>query len=652
MVYGSWRVLKEWDLADTSTQNIANNLTTSVGAGEVSVVDLVGVNILPTVFHLLPEETAKNYRVIIFDKVAGADGRMNLSLACENSDSPAIKGLAEFLESQNNVTIKLFTATKEGIDEQLKKYVEERVADSVKPHISTRVMPDAEGLRRMHSGVASNMLDSSTSRLGGSAQNDKPDQSAGRVDKEGLPRSAGLAMTDAEDDKLTESSRRVSTQDRAITADTQPKISRVKTSKLPEPTHNLRSGHKDIKSLEDLKAVIAIGDVPNMVASLLGYAFEHKATDVHIEPMKESVRFRMRVDGNLMNITEVPKFFRAAIISRIKELANMKTDEQRVPQDGTFVASAHGKEVDIRVATLPTMNGEKIELKFVDKSAEMLTLEQTGIDGHNLEVLEKAIGRPYGTVLITGPSGSGKTTTLYSILNRLVKPDVNIVTLEDPVEMEIPGINQSQIIPDVGYSFADGLRATLRQDPDIIMIGEIADAETAAMCTHAALTGHLLLSTLYTNDAAETLTRWINLGVEPYLIAVSINAVVAQRLVRKLCPLCRVEDEIAEDIISEIRGELAEIDGYKVDNTTHLQFYKPVGCKECKEGYIGRTGIFEVLAMSDAIEKLVVDKQPKEVIAVQAKMEGMITLRQDGILKALQGITSIGEVWRLTKEAK
>lgn len=407
---------------------------------------------------------------------------------------------------------------------------------------------------------------------------------------------------------------------------------------------------EDITSVEQLQVVIQSAIIPNIVTSTLNYALINKASDVHIEPLEGSVRVRYRVDGALREIVDIPRYFRNALISRIKILSQMKIDESRVPQDGRFEFDFHNHTIDIRVSMLPTVHGEKVVMRLLDKDAGIMTLEELGVTGSSFDAVVKAVTRPYGVVLSTGPTGSGKTTTLYAILNRIAQPNVNVVTLEDPVEYEIPGINQSQVKPKIGFSFADGLRSVLRQDPNVIMVGEIRDLETASMVTHAALTGHLVLSTLHTNDAAGALPRLINIGVEPFLITSALNAVIAQRLVRKLCVACRQQVQLPAGVVEQVKAELAKLKGFPVTEEGSFTFYQAVGCGECTDGYSGRIGIFEVLTMSDTIESLVLSKKPGTAIGQAAIEEGMITLRQDGILKALKGITTIDEVWRVTSE--
>lgn len=406
----------------------------------------------------------------------------------------------------------------------------------------------------------------------------------------------------------------------------------------------------DIRTVDELSAVIASAVIPNIVTSVINYALVKKASDIHIEPLEEEVRIRYRLDGVLTAIVVVPRYFRNAVISRIKILAQLKIDEQRVPQDGRFEFDFHGHTIDIRVSTFPTVHGEKVVMRLLDKDGGVKTLEQLGVTGGTFDTLVKSSVRPYGVILSTGPTGSGKSTTLYALLNRIARPDTNVVTLEDPVEYEIPGINQSQVKPSIGYTFAEGLRSVLRQDPNVIMVGEIRDLETASMVTHAALTGHLVLSTLHTNDAASAIPRLINIGVEPFLLTSSVNAVLGQRLVRKLCPACREPVELPAAVLQDIRTELSQLRTFALTQDTPLTFYKAVGCGQCQDGYSGRIGIFEALAMSDTIEALAVSKQPASVIAQAARQEGMTTMKQDGILKALKGITTIDEVWRVTSE--
>ncbi len=405
-----------------------------------------------------------------------------------------------------------------------------------------------------------------------------------------------------------------------------------------------------ITTADSLAKVFKGGRIPEIVAATLFLAIRMKASDVHVEAEQEMVRVRFRVDGILHDVIRAPHFLHAPLISRIKILSKMKIDEQRVPQDGRFDVVIDSRQVDLRVSTLPTVHGEKIVMRLLDKSEGVLTLEQLGVTGTNFDRLIENINKPYGIILSTGPTGSGKSTTLYAVLTRISKPGVNIITLEDPVEYELPGINQAQVKPGIGFTFAEGLRSVLRQDPNVIMVGEVRDLETAAMATHAALTGHLVLSTLHTNDAAGALPRLINMGVEPFLITSSVNAVVGQRLVRKICDNCKRKAEIPPAVLRHVKKDLETLPTGKLKGIDQesLVFYKGEGCPQCTDGYRGRIGIYEVLTMSEKIEALAVAKAPASEIKKVAIEAGMITMSQDGLIKALKGITTIDEVLRVT----
>ncbi|KKQ74492.1 MAG: General secretory pathway protein E [Berkelbacteria bacterium GW2011_GWB1_38_5] len=396
-----------------------------------------------------------------------------------------------------------------------------------------------------------------------------------------------------------------------------------------------------IKEVIDLEQFITGGNVPKIVAAVLALAVSQKSSDIHIEPTEKYSRVRYRVDGVLKDIIKLPLEMQPALMSRIKILSKLKIDESRVPQDGRFDAITSGHQIDLRISTLPTVHGEKVAMRILDKSLRMYTLEELGLMGRNLKILTENTDKPYGIVLAVGPTGCGKSTTLYAILNRISSASVNIITLEDPVEYEISGVNQCQIKPKIGFTFANGLRSVLRQDPNIIMVGEVRDAETASLATHAALTGHLVLTTLHTNDASGALPRLINMGIEPFLITSSINAILAQRLVRKLCPKCKRPAHIPELVQKEIDEELS-----KLNFPRPYQFYEGKGCSECDHGYKGRIGIFEVLPMTENIENVCIARRPSSEIKAEAIKEGMITMRQDGIIKALKGITTINEVLR------
>jgi len=399
---------------------------------------------------------------------------------------------------------------------------------------------------------------------------------------------------------------------------------------------------ENINNAQDLEAICQLGQVPKMVAATIALAATQKSSDIHIEPAEKNIRVRFRIDGILRDIIILPLDLQPAIVSRVKILSNLKIDESRIPQDGRFDVVTQGHAIDLRVSTLPTVHGEKLAMRLLDKSAQLYTLEELGLAGKGLRVVTDNIDKPFGIILSTGPTGSGKSTTLYAILNRISTASVNIITLEDPVEYEIPGINQCQIKPKVGFSFANGLRSVLRQDPNVIMVGEIRDAETASLAVHAALTGHLVLSTLHTNDASGTLPRLINMGIEPFLITSSINCVIAQRLVRKLCPKCKVPAHIPELVQKDIDRELAQFNFPKP-----YQFFEGRGCSACSQGYKGRIGIFEVMGMNEEIENITIAKRPSSELKAAAIKNGMVTMKQDGLIKALKGVTSINEVLRM-----
>jgi len=408
-----------------------------------------------------------------------------------------------------------------------------------------------------------------------------------------------------------------------------------------------------VESKDELTRIIQDAPISKVVSLIIKYAVSSNASDIHIEAEEDEVQVRYRIDGVLRKIISLPKHLLPAIVSRIKILSNLKIDEQRLPQDGRFRSKIDNKEIDFRVSTFPSVNGEKVVMRILDVSAGILTLEQLGVTGRSFEIIEKNIHKPHGMILVTGPTGSGKSTTLYAIIDRLNNEGVNIVTLEDPVEYYMAGVNQSQVKPEIGYTFASGLRSILRQDPDIVMVGEIRDFETAEMAIHAALTGHIVLSTLHTNDAAGAIPRLIDMKVEPFLIASSVNVIIAQRLVRKVCPDCVQKKPPTKEELEEIKKEVEKMpeDQKKKIDLSRAEIPRPQGCDKCQgTGYKGRIGIFEVLPVDKPIEELIVKEVSASDIARKAIEEGMLTLKQDGILKVLKGITTLEEVWRVTKE--
>lgn len=407
--------------------------------------------------------------------------------------------------------------------------------------------------------------------------------------------------------------------------------------------------------------------VTRALKTILDHAAKSKASDIHIEPREESLLVRFRIDGILHEIMTLPKNIEPAIVSRVKILSDLKIDEHRLPQDGEFRVNVENRDIDIRVSIAPIVNGEQVVLRLLDKDDSLLSFEKMGFRGRALEVLKAGINRPHGMTLATGPTGSGKSTTLYTCLNTIYSPEINIITLEDPVEYKMDGINQIQINTDIGLTFASGLRSVLRQDPDVVMVGEIRDHETGDLAIQAALTGHIVFSTLHTNSSAGVLPRLLDMDIEPFLIASTVNTVVGQRLVRRLCDNCKETYSgtagETDSVKKVLKGKLPKDEkereklkteyGYEalpIATENAYTLYKGVGCKECKDGYKGRAGIYEVFGMSNEIEKLLVDRETSSKIQEQAIKEGMLTMRQDGYLKALNGFTSLEEVNRVTAE--
>jgi type IV pilus assembly protein PilB len=387
--------------------------------------------------------------------------------------------------------------------------------------------------------------------------------------------------------------------------------------------------------------------IAQVVSQILDFAIKGRASDVHIEPQEKSTRVRYRIDGILQEKLSIPKELHDSLISRIKILSGMKIDEKRIPQDGRFNFKGSDEEVDLRISSLPTSWGEKIVMRLLKKSGGVPDLPELGLRGRGLKNLQDAILRPHGIILICGPTGSGKTTTLYSVISKLNTSKVNIVTLEDPIEYKIPGVNQVQINPAVGLTFASGLRSFLRQDPNIILVGEIRDRETADLAIQASLTGHLVFSTLHTNDASGALPRLLDMGAEPYLLASSMTCIVAQRVVRK------IHDDCKEAYVPEVKvveGMKAEL-GNLWQPQGEVKLYKGKGDPDCgNSGYYGRVGIFEVLPITEKIGKFILERSSATDIGNEARLEGMITLKQDGYMKVVEGITTIEEVLRVAQE--
>ncbi len=393
--------------------------------------------------------------------------------------------------------------------------------------------------------------------------------------------------------------------------------------------------------------------IVRIVDVILSNAIEANASDIHIEPSDTDVRVRYRIDGILHTSLMLPKHVHPAVVSRLKILSNLKIDESRLPQDGRFHVDIAGKSVDLRVSVLPLIYGEKVVMRILDKTGKVPTLEDLGVRGIAHEWILENIKKTHGIFLITGPTGSGKSTTLYSILSMINTMAVNIITLEDPVEYFIEGVNQSQINTEIGLTFAAGLRSILRQDPNVIMVGEIRDKETAELAVHAALTGHLVFSTLHTNNAIGAMPRLMDMEIEPFLLTASVNVVGAQRLVRKVCQDCKKAQPVPEALAAQLRAEVETVPDVYFEGLQkgQIQIYKGEGCEKCENtGYKGRFGIFEVLPITTEIQELILSKAPNaKILDVAAKL-GMISLRQDGIIKVLRGETTLEEVARVTKE--
>ena len=418
----------------------------------------------------------------------------------------------------------------------------------------------------------------------------------------------------------------------------------------------------DATVADKLKEMAQEIPVVRVVDTLLEYAIFERASDIHIEPMEKQVVVRYRIDGVLHDVMTLPKVIQPALIARIKVIGNLKIDEHRLPQDGRFKVEKDNYNISFRVSTIPVFDGEKVVMRLLDESAKAMSLEELGFLHRNLEYIVRNVRKPHGALLVTGPTGSGKSTTLYSVLTMLNTKSINISTIEDPIEYRLEGVNQMQVNPKIGLTFAMGLRALLRQDPNVIMIGEIRDRETPEEAVHAALTGHIVLSTIHTNNASGALPRLLDIGVEPYLIASVVNAVVGQRLTRQICSDCKTEYKITADYEVDLKKDY-NIDHLlkvmkdekfidaQVKSLTELTFYKGKGCEKCNHtGYRGRRGIYEVMEVTPSIQDLIMKQAPTNQIQDKAIDEGMILMWQDGFIKCIKGVTTIEEVVRVSKE--
>ena len=471
-----------------------------------------------------------------------------------------------------------------------------------------------------------------------------------------------MAMTDPENEEAFNTIRKLSGKLVKPFLATQEDVNHIRDqySGLQDQVEKLVDDQDDddIKAIKEKEEKINEEDITEtspaakIVSSLLKRAVRERASDIHIEPSEEDVRVRFRIDGVLRKVLNLPKDIQPAIISRVKILSNLKIDETRLPQDGRIQILLDGNKVDFRISILPTVNGEKVVARVLDHSKGILDFKEIGIWGRSLRILEDNIKKAHGMTLVTGPTGSGKSTTLYSIITKIKDDSINIITMEDPVEYRISGVSQSQVNSKIDFTFANGLRSILRQDPDVVMVGEIRDKETAGIAVNAALTGHIVLSTLHTNDAVGAIPRLLDMKIETFLITSSLNAVIAQRLCRRICEKCKTTKEIAPEELKAIQAEIEILpEPEKTEAKKINTYYYGKGCDACgNSGYKGRIGIYEILPISDPIKTITVKGGTSMELLAQAKKEGLITLKQDGILKAQHGDTTIEEVWRVTKD--
>lgn len=596
--------------------------------GSLPVIFLRNRNIEQKYLQLLPLDFMIKNRLAIFDQT----GEWNFRIAEEDPYSAQTRQIVDYLKKNNNLDFEEFSTSKDDIDYVVSLY--QRGSEA-----KTEESEQKEKGKEETAGAFSNIVSSLVSEnkpgltIEETAKTDNRKQT-----KTGDIETAGVSPKGK------------------ITREEEVKYELEESRKSEEAERDIGKllGKTQIKSLEEVEEIVKENSIPKLVAAIISFALSLGSSDIHIEPEAKRVRVRFRIDGVLKDIIQLPLDFAAGVTSRVKILGLMKLDETRIPQDGRFSINFMDREVDVRVSMLPTVFGEKTVMRILDKSQGILSLEDLGFVGSAFKIIMEEIKKPYGVILATGPTGSGKSTTLYAILNRINQPGVNVVTLEDPVEYEVPGVNQCQIKPKIGFSFAEGLRSILRQDPNIIMVGEVRDSDTANMATHAALTGHLVLTTLHTNDAASALPRLIDMGVEPFLITSSINLIIAQRLVRRICLKCREKVDIPPALKESIKEELNTIPRVDKDDLARIkkeiQFFRGKGCQECTEGYRGRIGIYELLVMNDQIENLAVSRRPASEIKEVAIKAGMLTMRQDGILKALDGLTTVDEVLLATGE--
>jgi type II secretory ATPase GspE/PulE/Tfp pilus assembly ATPase PilB-like protein len=590
--------------------------------GNLPVIFLRNRNVDMKYLQLLPLNFIEKNRLAIFDRVNDKRYR----IAEEDPYNKKTKEIVEYLKKNNNLDFEEFATSGEDIKYLISLYKSSVKSVAEESEESVEIKGSAEaGIKGIMDSLASD---------------NKPGLTIEKTEK-------------YSGDKATKVENAKSSMFGGVKTKGEEEAALIKAAEDEDRDIGKLLGH-DIKNIDQLKEIVKEKSIPKLVAGIISYALALGSSDIHIEPESKRIRVRFRVDGVLKDILALPTEYEAQVSSRIKILGTMKLDETRIPQDGRFSVGFKDREVDVRVSVLPTVYGEKTVMRILDKSQGILSLEDLGFVGSAFRIVMEQIKQPYGIILATGPTGSGKSTTLYAILNRINKPGVNVVTLEDPVEYEIAGVNQCQIRPKIGFTFAEGLRSILRQDPNIIMVGEVRDSDTAGMATHAALTGHLVLTTLHTNDAASAPPRLINMGIEPFLITSSINLIIAQRLVRRICPKCREKADIPPALKEGIKKELDLIPKNNKEDRDRfrgeIQFFRGRGCSECTEGFKGRLGIYELLVMNDEIESLAVSRRPASEIQTAAIKSGMLTMKQDGILKALDGLTTIDEILMATGE--
>lgn len=624
----------------------------SVLSAQVPQVDLLTRTIRKDALERFPEDVAKKYQIVVFE--LSPDGK-EASVAAVKPDDQRIRDILKYVEERNGIRIHLYQTTPQGFAKAMTGYVggtssaptaptpplQRASLDKVKSAAQAPVAPTSV-VSRPAAPATGGVVPAPVAAVAAPVSSGAPSQSPQTPTAPSGDDMPAIALNQLQNqtglsiNPSTASGKAAMVQ--LVSGDEQTNLDQV----LGAPITDFNGFEQTLKT----------GLIPKVVAAIVSFASAQKASDIHIEPGETAVRIRYRVDGKLRNIIKLPIELHAPLVSRIKILSKLKIDEARLPQDGRFNVQVGGHEIDLRVSTLPAIHGEKVVIRILDKTAGVKQLSALGLVGMNLKRITEGIQEPYGIILVTGPTGSGKSTTLYAMLTEINHPDVNVITLEDPVEYQIEGINQTQVKPAIGYSFADGLRSILRQDPNVIMVGEIRDSETAALATQAALTGHLVLSTLHTNNAAGAIPRLIDMEVEPFLLASSLDIIIAQRLVRQLCQKCKVAAEVPAETLATIKAELelSPVPAVKDLTKKPFTFFGPGSCEECTDGYKGRLGIYEVIAMSEPIAQLAIKQASGAEIEALARKEGMLSLRQDGILKALEGQTSIDEVLQATSE--